>query len=95
MFRSTAHWQPILNGYSGFFPQSYLDLTERMKAFPDDASIEYLKRRSVDLIVLHGSLLAPDRFGALMAGLLARPDIRAVARYEERMGPDVVLRLVR
>jgi hypothetical protein len=95
MFRSTAHWQPILNGYSGFFPQSYLDLTERVKAFPDDASIEYLKKRGVDLIILHGGLLAPDRFGIIMAELLARPDIRAVARYEARVGPDVVFRLVR
>ena len=93
MLRSATHWQPILNGYSGFFPQSYLELTESVKSFPDDASIEYLKKRGVDLIILHGALLAPDRFGALMAGLLARPDIRAVARYEERMGPDVVFRL--
>ena len=45
MFRSTAHWQPILNGYSGFFPQSYLDLTEYAKAFPDEASIAYFKKR--------------------------------------------------
>lgn len=95
MFRSTEHWQPILNGYSGFFPQSYLDLTERMKPFPDDASIDYLKTRGVDLIILHGGLLAPDRFGAVMAGLVARQDVRAIARYEERVGPDVVFRLVR
>lgn len=95
MLRSTTHWQPILNGYSGFFPQSYLDLTERVKSFPDEASIDYLKTRGVDLIILHGSLLAPDRFGAIMAVLLARPDIRAIARYEERTGPDVVVRLSR
>lgn len=95
MFRSTTHWQPIVNGYSGFFPQSYLELTERVKAFPDDAAIDYLKTREVDLIILHGGLLAPDRFGAIMAGLVARPDIRAIARYEERVGPDIVFRLVR
>ena len=93
MFRSTGHWQPILNGYSGFFPQSYLELTEYTKGFPDDAAIEYLKKRGVDLIILHGALLAPDRFGAILAGLLARPDIRAIARYEERIGPDVVFHL--
>src|SRR5205807_3089673 len=25
MFYSTAHWQKLLNGYSGFFPASYLE----------------------------------------------------------------------
>jgi len=49
----------------------------------------------VELIIVHGSLLAPDQFGAIMAGLLARPDIRAIARYEERLGPDVVFLLSR
>ena len=29
MFRSTTHWQPILNGYSGFFPKSFMELTEQ------------------------------------------------------------------
>lgn len=95
MLRSTAHWQPILNGYSGFFPQSYLDLTEYAKAFPDEASIDYFKKRGVDLIIVHGSLLAPDQFGAIMSSLLARPDVRAIARYEERLGPDVVFRLLK
>lgn len=95
MFRSTEHWQPMLNGYSGFFPPSFIDLTERAKGFPDEASIAYLKTRDVDLIVVHGSLLSPDRFGALTAALLARTDIRPVARFEEGTGPDIVFRLLR
>ena len=50
MFSSTWHWQPIVNGYSGFFPQSFIELTEHMKSFPDDRSIAYLKtaRRGSD-----------------------------------------------
>jgi hypothetical protein len=95
MYGSTVHWQPILNGYNGFFPQSFLDLTEQAKRFPDEASIEYLKKREVDLIIVHGSLLLPDRFGAITSGLLARQDVRAIARFEEHMGPDVVFRLSR
>ncbi len=95
MLHSTEHWQPMLNGYSGFFPRSFLDLTEHAKGFPDEASIEYLRKREVDFIVVHGNLLSPDTFGGITTGLLARPDVRAVARFEERMGPDVVFRLSR
>jgi len=95
MFRSTEHWQPILNGYSGFFPRTFLELTERMKTFPDEASIAYLKQRQVDLIVVHGGLLAPDRFGAITTSLLGRPDVEANGQFEEPMGPDMVFRLIR
>jgi hypothetical protein len=95
MFRSTEHWQPILNGYSGFFPKSFIELTEFMKTFPDDASIAYLKQRQVDIIVVHGGLLPPDRFGAITASLLGRPDIEAKGKFEEPRGPDMVFRLIR
>lgn len=95
MFRSTEHWQPILNGYSGFFPKSFLELTEFMKTFPSEASIAYLKQRQVDFIVVHGGLLAPDRFGAITTSLLGRPDIEAEGKFEEPRGPDMVFRLIR
>jgi len=95
MFNSTRHWQPIVNGYSGFFPKSFYQLSAYMAAFPDENSIGYLKRRGVDLIIVHGALLGPDEFGATTAALLARPDIEAVAQFEEPMGLDAVFRLRR
>ena len=95
MFNSTWHFQPIVNGYSGFFPKSFLDLAEHTASFPDDRSIEYLKQRGVDLLVIHGSLMKPERFGEMTTTLLARPDIEAMAQFEEQMGLDVVFRLRR
>jgi hypothetical protein len=95
MFNSTWHWQPIVNGYSGFFPRTFIELAEQTAAFPDDRSIAYLKQRGVDLLVIHGSLMSPDAFGEMTAALLARPDVEATARFEERLGPDVVFRLRR
>lgn len=95
MYNSTKHWQPIVNGYSGFFPKSFYQLSGSMAAFPDENSIGYLKRRGVDLIIVHGALLGPDDFGATTAALLARPDIEAVAQFDERMGQDAVFRLRR
>jgi len=94
MFNSTWHWQPLVNGYSGFFPRSFQELAERMTTFPDDQSIEYLKRRGAQLIVVHGALMTPEEFGDMTATLLARRDLQALARFEERMGSDVVFRLL-
>jgi hypothetical protein len=95
MFNSTWHWQPIVNGYSGFFPRTFIELAEQTAAFPDDRSIAYLKQRGVDLLVIHGSLMSPDEFGEMTAALLARPDVEATAQFEEPLGPDVVFRLRR
>lgn len=95
MFGSTTHWQPILNGYSGYFPQSFFELLEHYRTFPDDRSMAYLKSRGVDLIVVHGGYMSPDRFGAITTGLVARDDVEAVAKFEERLGPDMVFRLKR
>jgi hypothetical protein len=95
MFNSTWHWQPIVNGYSGFYPKTFIELAENTKSFPDDASIAYLKHRGVDLLVIHGGLLGPKAFGEMTAALLARPDIDAMAQIEEERGTDMVFRLRR
>ncbi len=63
MFNSTWHWQPIVNGYSGFFPRTFFELADHTASFPDERSIEYLKSRGVDLIVIHGRLMDPSGLG--------------------------------
>jgi hypothetical protein len=61
MYNSTWHWQPIVNGYSGFFPKTFIELSEATVSFPDDRSIAYLKQRGVDLLVVHGALIEARR----------------------------------
>ena len=95
MFHSTVHWQPLVNGYSGFFPRSFVELSEEMRSFPDDASIAFLKGREVDLIVVHGAYMPAEQFGEMTASLLKRPDIEAMAQFHEPMGSDAVFRLRR
>lgn len=95
MFNSTWHWQPIVNGYSGFFPQSFMALSFAEEVFPSDSAIDYLKRRGVDLIVMHGALLGPKDFGEMTAKLAARTDMDAVAQFEVEGGTDMVFRLRR
>jgi hypothetical protein len=95
MFGSTVHWQPILNGYSGYFPPSYFELLDNCRNFPDDHCIDYLKSREVDLIVVHGDYMPPDRFGEATASLIRRPDVQALAKFQEKLGPDIVFSLRR
>jgi hypothetical protein len=44
---------PLLNGYSGFYPRSYLLRLVRLEKFPDEASVASLRRENVKYIVVH------------------------------------------
>ena len=52
---STLHWRPLLNGYSGKYPNSYLELLVEMRSFPQGGatSIAFLQRAGATVLVIH------------------------------------------
>jgi hypothetical protein len=52
MLVSTAFWKPMLNGYSGYMPTRYIEHTQNLGGFPDERSIEYLKRLGVTRVLV-------------------------------------------
>jgi len=60
MLASTRHWQPMLNGYSGFRPEWYDLLVERLRGFPDAESLEALRARGVTHVVVHRDRYAEE-----------------------------------
>ena len=53
MYYSTRHWRRLLNGYSGFEPASYHAVLHELRNFPDERSLEYLRRRDVRHLLVH------------------------------------------
>jgi hypothetical protein len=51
MYWSLFHGRRLVNGYSGFFPPSYLELKSRMQSFPDAESLAALRSRGVTHVV--------------------------------------------
>jgi hypothetical protein len=77
---STFHWHRLVNGYSGFFPPSYIGAARQADALPSAESLEALRRRGVDFIVVHGALFDDRaRHDRLVAGLEAASGVRRVA----------------
>jgi len=58
VLNSTAHWQPLMNGYSGYTPASYVDYANVFWYFPRDYAIDAMKRAGVTHVMVH-----PERFG--------------------------------
>ena len=51
-YLSTYHWQPLVNGYSGWQPAEYVQTLERLRTFPDAASLDRLKQLNVSYVVI-------------------------------------------
>jgi hypothetical protein len=53
MLNSTAHWRPLVNGYSGFQPPSFYRHVEALAGFPDRRSVAMLKELGVTHVFVH------------------------------------------
>ncbi|MBI5642857.1 MAG: hypothetical protein HY954_05215 [Deltaproteobacteria bacterium] len=58
MYYSIFHRKRLANGYSGFTPPLYQQMTDEMKAFPSEDSISFLKALGVRYIIIHTEKLA-------------------------------------
>jgi hypothetical protein len=75
MVNSTRHWHPILNGYSGFRPDSYETSYEAAREFPSDQSLIRLYELGVTHVVVHLAAL-----GDAKAAEIARtPTLQQIA----------------
>jgi len=71
VLNSTAHWRPLMNGYSGYTPASYVDYANVFWYFPRDYAIDAMKRAGVTHVMVHS-----DRFGNEAADVIRQLDAR-------------------
>jgi hypothetical protein len=74
MLHATAHWQPTVHGYSGVEPSDHHALIRALITFPDERSLDELRRRGVTYVVMHPRLYEPDQLAAAEARLLTFKD---------------------
>ncbi len=65
MVNSTRHWRPMLNGYSGFRPESYERSYAAASGFPAQESLIALHDLGVTHVVVHRKALGDDRVAQL------------------------------
>jgi len=91
MYYSTRHWQPLVNGYSGFAPPSYQELLERLRGFPDDEAIAYLKARGVTYLLVHSPFYIRGDFQADVKALEARGDLTPGGHFSWKGGGETAV----
>jgi hypothetical protein len=61
MLNSTAHWKPMVNGYSGFVPDSYVEHYNQLHTFPASETIAALQRLGVTHAFVHRDALGASK----------------------------------
>jgi hypothetical protein len=84
----------MINGYSGFYPQPYLDLLGAARDFPTTRTLDDLRRLGATLLIVHPWLMTPSHFSALNAEV-ARRGPRLEGCFEGPFGVACVYDLVR
>ncbi len=88
MFWSTYHWQPLVNGYSGYTPPDVVDTMALMQTFPDDESVDRLKTLQVHYVLVHQAFYQPGAYSALMGQIAQWPELIPSGRYRDWTGSD-------
>jgi hypothetical protein len=90
VYYSTAHWKPIVNGYSGAFPQGYLArvaVLQRLDQRPDEAW-RALKDAGTTHVVVHEGAFAPGE-ADVVKGWLGNHFAVEIARFDGDLLYDV------
>jgi hypothetical protein len=90
---STFHWNPILNGYSGFYPPSYLRRLASFRSFPDAASLNVLRETGVRYVVLHVASVDPVELWKARTGVQAFPELEQLGQFGDGVYTALVYEL--
>ena len=90
-YMSTFHWKPLVNGYSGHHPRSYLRRLEQLRSFPDATSLDVLRQAGVKYVVVHLSEYANEK--QLLLDLQMYPELVVQASLKDGRGQAILYRL--
>jgi hypothetical protein len=94
-YMSIFHWFPIVNGYSGSYPPTYLVRLEHLQHFPDAKAMKRLRYDGVRYIIVHEGGYTPDVAGTTLNGLMATGQVGVAGTFEDGSGQRAHLFILR
>jgi hypothetical protein len=81
VLNSTAHFKPLMNGYSGYTPASYGRYAETFRYFPDERAIVAMRQAGATHVMVHPARfkLDPEQTAELMARANGSPFLERIA----------------
>ncbi len=91
-YMSTFHWKPLLNGYSGYYPRSYLTRLDALERFPARPAIDLLRNSHVAYVVVHADGYQPAEFESILQAL-TESGLRNIGQFDAESGQVTVFRM--
>ncbi len=85
-YMSTFHQMPLINGYSGHYPDSYLDRLYRLRTMPDDSALQTLVAANVRYVILHNGLYRRGAAEQVYWTLKRHSRFREVGHFDDELG---------
>ena len=82
ILNNTRYFAPLLNGYSGFEPQSYAERARSLETFPDPDAMATMQALGVTHVTVHVKALAQRNGAAALDGIGHLPELHLLAEAD-------------
>jgi hypothetical protein len=79
VLNATAHWRPVMNGYSGGIPDVYRRRVDQLWPFPEEWTVDALHREGATHVMVHLERFTPPEVAAIDALAVRRRDLQLIA----------------
>ena len=90
---STFHWFPMVNGYSGYYPASYLERLDRLHTFPSERAMNQLRHDNVQYVILHAGQYQPTVVNEIRSRIIRDGLLIEIAEFNALDGLAVLYRM--
>ena len=92
-YMSTFHWFPMVNGYSGYYPASYLERLDRLHTFPSERAMNQLRHDNVQYVILHTGQYQPTVVNEIRSRIIRDGLLIEIAEFNALDGLAVLYRM--
>jgi hypothetical protein len=91
LYSSTLHWKKLVNGYSGYYPRTYIERLIRLRAFPSASAINQMRFDKVRYVVVHEDRYVDPAEGVRTVEALVRLGAKPLGRMDDGWYPATLI----
>jgi hypothetical protein len=92
-YMSIFHWKPLVNGYSGYYPPTYVARIQRLLKMPDPDALAQLRADDVRYVIIHEGSYKQFAEGGSVVAALEHAGMKPIARLNDGYGVATVFEL--
>jgi hypothetical protein len=91
LYTSTWHWKTLVNGYSGYYPRSYLERLIRLDTIPSPSALRQLRADQVRYVIVHEDRYLKSGEGGRVVEALIKLGAKPIGRLDDGWYPATLL----